>query len=419
MHRHALFLLAPLAAAIALTVAVGAASVASATPSGGRLAGEWDPGYSARDLGGELTVDDYGVGGLGAYPLQLGDGSIVSAVCVQADVGHSLTVEYRQDASPSVESAELAYLLWRYLQPGHVAPSDDIAAAINVLAWRYADAQRRGGGAVWQGEDVDIVVSGGGHLGVVEQTVDALRAEAAQRRGPWTLTADPPTSNGDEVDVAARLAGPGGLIAGELVTFRAGEATIEATTSDDGIATARFTPRPSGPVTADAAAPGSIVTWSAPGSQRVAVAGPPAELTTAVDIPPPPTTSTTTVPPTVAPTTSTTTVPPTAVPPTTSTTTSTTVAPTAVPPSTVSPTTSMPTTSTTNLATSTTAPHHPVTTTSVSPPPTLPRTGSAARPVARWGALLFALGALGLLGATAGFSPDGRGDGERRRRSSG
>ncbi|MDQ3469639.1 MAG: hypothetical protein M3487_07730, partial [Actinomycetota bacterium] len=191
MHRRspslATGLLLGFIAAGFIAAPVLATPVVAMTPAA-RIAGEWNPGYSAEEVGGAITVDGYGVGGIGVYPLRLDDGTIVSAVCVQADVGHSLDVEYGQDPGPAVDSAELAYLLWRYLRPGLAAPSDDIAAAINVLAWRYSDAQRSSGGSVWQGDDVDVVASGVGHLRDVEQTIDTLRAEAAARLGPWTLS---------------------------------------------------------------------------------------------------------------------------------------------------------------------------------------------------------------------------------------
>ena len=66
---------------------------AAAAPAA-RIVAEWEPGLSADDVGGRITVDGYGVGGLGLY--RLDDG--VLAVCVQADIGHALDADYRPDA---------------------------------------------------------------------------------------------------------------------------------------------------------------------------------------------------------------------------------------------------------------------------------------------------------------------------------
>ena len=417
MHRRPSTLLVPLVVMAAVAV-VGshAGGMARAQGGGGQLAGEWDPGYAEADLGGDLTVDGYGIGGLGAYPLRLDDGSIVGAVCVQADLGHSLTAPYRRDATPATSSAELAYLLWRYLRSGVSAPSDDVAAAINVLAWRYVNAARRGGGTVWQGEEVDVVVAGVGHLAGVEEAVVALRTEASARRGPWILSPLKATLSDSGIQLAVRLAGPGGPIAGERVTFELGDPELQATTDGDGLATVFVESAGAGSASASAEAegPGAVVTWSATGSQRVAVAGPPVPLTVSLAIPPAPTTTlpatTTTLPPT------------TTVPPTTST-TSTTVPPTTS--TTSPPTTTVPATTSTTTTT-TTVPVPPPTTAAppaLTVPPTLPRTGESGRSVVRWGSVLFALGALGVLLATGRVATSGnpatrRGAGEPRRRSS-
>ena len=99
--------------------AVGGAGADAAPPGGpgGRIVDEWNPGISAADTGGRLTVDGYGVGGLGFYSLELDDGARVLAVCVQADVGHSMTARYTPDPEPTVSSPELAVLLWRRREP--------------------------------------------------------------------------------------------------------------------------------------------------------------------------------------------------------------------------------------------------------------------------------------------------------------
>ena len=160
----------------------------AATLPGGRIVGEWEPGITSAEVGGPIVVDDYGVTGLGAYRLALDDGTVAVAVCIEADVGHSLDAPYEVDATTPVP-AELAYLAWAYLS---AVPDDTVAAAINVLAWRYTGAQRRGGGAVRRDGPVDVRALGVGHLTDVEQAVEALRVEAQERRGPWALAADGP-----------------------------------------------------------------------------------------------------------------------------------------------------------------------------------------------------------------------------------
>src|SRR5215210_2372589 len=116
--------------------------LAAATLPGGHILADWDPGITGADVGGPIVVEDYGVDGLGAYPVQLDDGALVLAVCIQADVGHSLAARYQADPATPVP-AELAYLAWAHLAAGE--PDDAVAAAINVLAWRYTDARRRDG----------------------------------------------------------------------------------------------------------------------------------------------------------------------------------------------------------------------------------------------------------------------------------
>ena len=126
----------------ALALLTVLAAVAPSAPTA-RIVAEWDPGLSAAELGGPLVVDTYGIEGLGAYQVRLDDGAIVLAVCIQADVGHSLGAEYTVDATAAL-GAELDYLAWAYLRPG-AAPTDVQAAAVNALAWRFSDAQRRTG----------------------------------------------------------------------------------------------------------------------------------------------------------------------------------------------------------------------------------------------------------------------------------
>ena len=260
---------------------------------------------------------------------------------------------------------------WRTSPWAHLSavPDDTVAAAINVLAWRYTGAQRRGGGAVWRDGPADVRALGVGHLVAVEQAVEALHVEALARRGPWALTADGPGR--------VRLHGPGGPIAGIGVHLAADGWAADVVTAADGVVA--FDP-PAGEVRASATAPGAGIALVAPGSQRLAMAGP-AELVVTV-VPAPPST-TTTVPPTTTSTTTTTTVPPTSTS------------------STIAIVTTVPPTSTTTTTTSVTATHHdyhhhrPA---DAPPPPDvppgLPPTGTGSRDVARLGAWLFALGSV-------------------------
>ena len=255
------------------------------------------------------------------------------AVCIEADVGHSVDARYEVDATTPVP-AELAYLAWAHLS---AVPDDTVAAAINVLAWRYTGAQRRGGGAVWRDGPADVRALGVGHLVAVEQAVEALHVEALARRGPWALTADGPGR--------VRLHGPGGPIAGIGVHLAADGWAADVVTAADGVVA--FDP-PAGEVRASATAPGAGIALVAPGSQRLAMAGP-AELVVTV-VParrrPRPRRTTTTVPPTT--TTTTTTVPPT-------TTSSTIAIVTTVPPTSTTTTTTSVTATTTTTTTTTAA----------------------------------------------------------------
>src|SRR5829696_637000 len=262
-----------LLAAVVGAIALAAPAAAGGAPMPARIVAEWEPGRSAAEVGGRITVDGYGVDGLGLY--RLGDGPASwLAVCVQADIGHSLAADYRRDPEPVVASAELEYLLWRYVA-AEIA-DDSEAAALNVLSWRYAGARRRSGGPVWTGERIDVAVVGGPALTDVEADVAALAAEAGARRGPWALvdlTAADGADGGGVIPVALR--GPGGPIAGIEVHVEAGATTSVATTDADGVATVRRDAAVTGPVVATASGPGPLVTWSASGSQRLAAPGPP------------------------------------------------------------------------------------------------------------------------------------------------
>ena len=197
----------------------------------GPIVGEWEPGLTEAEVGGPLVVDGYGVNGLGLYQVQLADGTTRAAVCVQADVGHSLAADYVVEPSSSFAPA-LGYLLRAYVEGG--SPTEVEAAAINVLAWRYTDARRRTGGPVWQGDDVEVRALGVGRLAEVEDAVRRLDAEATARRGPWAFT-ELVVADGS---AAIGVGGPGGPIAGVPVTFDTGGWSAVAVTGPDGRAVA-------------------------------------------------------------------------------------------------------------------------------------------------------------------------------------
>jgi hypothetical protein len=361
-----------------LTAVLAAASLLPAA----RIVAEWEPGFSEAELGGPLVVDAYGINGLGAYRVRLDDRTTALAVCIQADVGHSLGAEYTIDPSVAVP-AELGYLLWAYLRPD-VAVTDEQAGAVNALAWRYTGAQRRTGGPVWQGDELEVRVLGKGRLTAVERAIAALHAEATTRRGPWQLTAA--GLRGRHTSVALR--GPGGPIADAVVRFSGeGGWTASAVTDSTGVASVTV---PDGvhAVRAEAAGPGAAVALVAPESQRLAMPGPGTTLSIALAVPAPTTTTTSSTS-------------------TTTTTTSTTTPPTTTTSTTTPPTTTTSTTTTTAPpapATSTTTQPAVPTTTSTTPPtvtpPTLPPTGSGNRSLGRLAASLFACGALAVLVAT-------------------
>ena len=355
-------------------VALGAAMPVGAA----RIIDEWRPGVAETGLGGDLTVDGYGVSGLGFYRVTLDDGASALAVCVQADVGHSASAEYVAEA-PATITPELDYLLWRYASPQRPEATNDQAAAINVLSWWYAGARRRSGGPVWRdptGSAIELDVVGVGRLGGIEAAVHGLREESTRQRGPWEL------SDLASVDGVARVrvTGPGGPISGAVVTFTSGDASLDAVTDTDGLASAPITVIDV--LVAQAQSPGPTIALAAPGSQRLVMAGPPITIEASLVVPRPPTTTTTIPPTTTIPTTTT-------IPPTTTTTSSTTL-----------PTTTTPASTPTTV------------------PATLPRTGDGGRTLTRVGAVAFAGGALLVLLAAPRFSPGAgapRADGARPR----
>ncbi|MFV0309998.1 MAG: hypothetical protein ACK5OX_19890 [Desertimonas sp.] len=400
--QHVVWLVSGLVLGAAVLIGPADSLAAPAVAPRARLIAEWDPGWSAAEAGGRFSVDGYGVGGLGAYRVQLDDGAVVAAVCVQADIGHSMTAEYAPDPSPTVMSPELDYLLWRLVD------GDDLtAAAVNVLAWRYSGAVRSGGGPIWSGGPIAIAVDGVGARDDIEDAVSALGAEASRRRGPWMLagSAGENPEAGDRHDVAVTLSGPGGPIADVVVTFEHRGGSVEAITDGQGVARVDVDgdagDDASGAVVARVSSPGPAQTWSAPGSQRVAIAGPAVALTVELDLPAPSSTTTTTTTTSTttstSPSTTTSTSPSTTIT-STSTSTSTTAAPTASSSTTSTGTTAAPTPPTAFGAPPTTAVTQPTTAVVATAPstggatPTLPVTGGGGRGIARAGAWAVALG---------------------------
>ena len=109
---------------LAIVGALLAAVSVGAPVAAGPIVGEWEPGLTEAEVGGPLVVDGYGVNGLGAYQVRLVDGTTRAAVCVQADVGHSLTADYVVEPGSSF-AAELGYLLWAYASSD---PPSDVEA---------------------------------------------------------------------------------------------------------------------------------------------------------------------------------------------------------------------------------------------------------------------------------------------------
>ena len=159
-----------------LVVSIGttaAALTAAAPVCAARIVDEWRPGLAESALGGDLTVDGYGVSGLGMYTVRLDDGGTALAVCVQADVGHSASAEYVAGPAATI-TPELDYLLWRYASAAHPATNEQ-AAAINVLSWWYAGAQRRGGGRC-----------GATRPGPPSRSTSSASAGSLPSRPPWS-----------------------------------------------------------------------------------------------------------------------------------------------------------------------------------------------------------------------------------------
>jgi len=365
--------------------------LAAPAPAGAAtIVAEYSPGIREADLGGELTVNGYGVSGLGAQRLALDDGSSALAMCIEADVSHSTTADY-QPQSPRLDNGALDYLTWRYLGAGG-GLGDVEAAGMAVAIWALTGAQRRGGGAVVTG-DIVVDVAGVGRRDDVEAAARRFVGVATRRSGPWSMSE---MALADTV-ASVVVSGPGGPIDGVEVTFAAGAWTATARTDDSGTASVELpvAELAGATVTAAAAGPGRSVEYGASGAQRFALAGPGAALSAAGVLPLPATTTvpetTTTVPETTTTVPETTTTLPetTTVPETTLPETVTVPATTTVPETTTIVTTTVPVT-TTAPDTTTTVP----TTVAMATAPPLAVTGRSGRGVARLGSALFAAGGI-------------------------
>ena len=306
--------LSTLAFAVSLLVLVVAWP---STVDAARIARAYSPGVTGAALGGDLVVNSYGVTGLGLYRMTLDDGSGVAAVCIQADVSHSTAASY-QAAAPAYNSGALDYLTWRYLRGAAVG--DVQAAGLNLAAW--ASPARDATSAAPSGR--------------------AARSPSrcsASARG--TTSSRPPSrcSARARVDVArghsrhcrtrgrrCRCDSPGRAVRSRTSRSRSPSragARTDVVTGADGIAV--FSPPDAAAgttVRATAAGPGRSQEYAAAGSQRVAVAGVPAQLAVEIPLPAAPTTTTS------------------------STTTSTSTSTTSTSSTTTTSTTSVPTTST-------------------------------------------------------------------------
>ncbi|WP_162941481.1 hypothetical protein [Desertimonas flava] len=345
------------------------------------IVGEYTPGVTAAALGGRLTVNGYGVAGIGVHRFALDDGSAALGLCIQANVSHSTSADYQLSAN-AVNNGALDYLTWRYLDGA--GPSDVAAAGMAVAVWGLIGSQRPDGGVIVTPGTIVVEVAGAGRRTDIESAAARFVDEALRRRGPWTM------SDLVVVDGAAsvRLDGPAGAISGRPVTFElsaaAGGAAWQATadTDDGGVATVDVSAAGSidgRTLTASAVGPGRSIELSAPGAQRFALAGTPAALSATHVFPaaPPATTTstTTTTTTTTRPSTSTATAPTTTAPATTAPATSTT-------PTTASTVVRTTMTTSTMTATSTSTAPSPTTVPDTSPP-TLPATStSTSAPIA-------------------------------------
>jgi hypothetical protein len=306
----------------------------------------------------EVSINDYGTQALGTFTMRFDPGDPAAgtsrlALCVEADTPHSTVHNAYRLVSNRVVSSELDYLLWKYGWPGtpeyvDIGADHDTATALAGLAWYYAGATRRGGGAVWAnwatgfgavtpisphrwdalaqfGASFPVGLrSAGRDLDAAERRVFELFVEASARRGPWKL--DPVVISGSTASV--RVTGPAGPIAGlrgVRILHRGADGRVRAdeelVTDAQGIASlATLDLSAGGVVEVTLAAPGPHQEWDGDGAiQRMATATS-VQLSGSAMLPTPPTAPATTLPATTLPR-----VPP--APPTTTMPTTTTMLP--------------------------------------------------------------------------------------------
>ncbi len=295
--------------AVLVAFAVGLlGALTAATPGQRAEAATVTAAYTAGHR--EVRLNGYGAAGLGTFTLRFDAGDPHTgerlALCIEAHTSHSTVAGAYRLVPNRVHSPQLDYLLWKYGAPGtaeHVAIGEDhdTATALAALAWFYAGAQRRGGGAVWAdptdgGSPVTPVTphpwsalpsssgsspiglrAAGIHLAASERRVHELYLEAEARRGPWTMS--PIERHDSRASVTVR--GPAGPITGVggvrfVVRDHRGVVTVNrvVTTDATGIATVDLDDLvDGGTIEASMFAPGVHQEWDGDGDvQRLSTA---------------------------------------------------------------------------------------------------------------------------------------------------
>lgn len=287
---------------VASAVALVVAPISGATPraDAATITAAYEVGYR------NVTVNGYGATGLGAFTLRMdpgdpGGGSHL-ALCIEAHTSHSTTQGAYRLVPNQLDSPQLDYLLWRYGATGTamsqpLGADHDTATALGALAWFYAGADRRGGGAVWSNPTTGAAVtpahphpwsdlpadasiglrSGGQRLIGAERRVYELFVEAESRRGPWELS----EIRHHDARAAVTVSGPAGTLADiDGIRFvvrdhRDRVVVNEVTrTNNDGIAQVEVpTLADGGSIEVSMFAPGVHQEWDGDGSiQRLATA---------------------------------------------------------------------------------------------------------------------------------------------------